>query len=246
MADTAASPSPWWYRARALLIGAAYGAGFFLGYLSLTNVTPPPAYVEWGRAGGDAGIAVLAWTGIALTLVAWLVRASGTAYLRRDVVFASDVQRDRLIVAGPFRYVRNPLYLGNVLMALGIGLYAPPLGFAIIVLGNVAIGVVLAREEARQLARRYGTVYEAFRVAVPAFVPRLTPATVAGTSSATPSVRSALLGESGCFGMALALVPIALFGNAGLPAFYAIWIVAIGSFFVVNRVRRRDSADIAR
>ena len=246
MAERPASTSPWWYRARAVLIGAAYGAGFFLGYLSFTNVAPLPAFVEWGRAGGDAGIAVLAWTGIALTLLAWLVRASGTAYLRRDVVFASDVQRDRLIVAGPFRYVRNPLYLGNVLLAAGIGLYAPPLGFAIIVLGNVAIVIALAREEARQLARRYGPVYSAFRAAVPAFVPRLTPATVAGSSSATPSLRSALLGESGCFGMALALVPIALFGKAGLPAFYAIWIVAIGSFFVINRARRRDSAGTVR
>jgi protein-S-isoprenylcysteine O-methyltransferase Ste14 len=225
-----------------VLIGTSYGLGFFLGFLTLNGVPPLPAFVVWGQPWGSAGITSLAWLGVAATLVAFGLRASGTAYLRRDVVFASDVQRDRLIVAGPFRFVRNPLYLGNLFLAAGVGLFAPPVGFAIIVLGNLAIVVFLAREEAGRLAAQYGTVYEAYRRLVPAFVPRLTPADVPGSSSATPSIRGALLGELGVLLMAVSLVPLAAFGQAGLPAFWILFGAAIVVSFSINRVRRRGTA----
>jgi protein-S-isoprenylcysteine O-methyltransferase Ste14 len=242
MHDRAAQPpSPWWYRNRAVLIGVAYGLGFFLGYLSLDGRPVLPAFVTWGRPWGDLGVNLLAWTGVALTLVAWLLRASGTAYLRREVVFSADALQDRLIVAGPFRYVRNPLYLGNLFLAAGIGLFAPPLGLAIIFLGNLAIAIALAREESRQLEARYGATYAAYRAAVPALFPRFTPATVPGSTVVSPSIRSAMIGEGGCLMMAVSLVPLAVFGSAGLPAFWAIWVVSIALFFGVNRVKGRSS-----
>jgi protein-S-isoprenylcysteine O-methyltransferase Ste14 len=213
------------------VFGIIYGLGFSLGYLSFSDGAPKAAFVVWGdRLAGPAGATILVWTAIASALVAWLWRASGTAYLRRDVVFASDVQRDRLIVAGPFRYVRNPLYLGNMFLALGIAIMAPPLGFAIIVAGNAVFVALLAAEESRELARMYGATYDAFRAAVPAFVPRLSPATVPGSVSIAPSWRSAILGESFCLVLAVALVPIALYRDAGLPAFWAIGACALVLF----------------
>ena len=224
-------PSPWWYRQRGTMFGIIYGLGFFLGYLSFDGTAARPAFVEWGaRLAGPAGITILVWTAVGSALVAWFWRASGTAYLRRDVVFASDVQRDRLIVAGPFRYVRNPLYIGNMFLALGMGLMAPPLGCLIIVIGNAAFVALLAAEESRELARMYGPTYDAFRAAVPAWVPRRSPATVPGSASIAPSWRSALLGESFCLVLAVALVPIALYRDAGLPAFWAIGACALVLF----------------
>jgi len=230
--------SPWWYRLRGTLIGTIYGAGFFFGNLSFSGV-PEPSVAAWGRAAGAAGPQALAWLGVALTVLAWLVRVAGTAYLRREVVFSADALQDRLVVAGPFRYVRNPLYLGNIFLALGVGLYAPPLGFAIIVAGNVAFVIVLAREEAAQLALRYGPAFEAYRRAVPAFVPRLTPASVPGSVAVVPSVSSALLGESGVCLTAVALVPIAVFGQAGLPECFGLLGLAVILSLGINGVRNR-------
>jgi hypothetical protein len=39
-------------------------------------------------------VQALCWLGIVLGLLAWAVRVSGTAYLRGDVVFAPNVQRE--------------------------------------------------------------------------------------------------------------------------------------------------------
>jgi protein-S-isoprenylcysteine O-methyltransferase Ste14 len=230
-----AERSPWWYRQRGSVYGAIYGSGFFFGYLTLNGHAQHPVSDAWGQrfAGGQGG-AVLLWGAVVCALVAWLWRASGTAFLRRNVVFAADVQRDRLIVAGPFRYVRNPLYVGNIFLALAIAVLAPPLGFVIIVAGNIAFSVLLGNEESRGMAERYGAVYEAYRKAVPAFVPRLTPATVPGSDSPHPSWRAALLGDAFCLTLAVAIAVVAVFGQAGLPAFWAIWILSLIVFGILG------------
>jgi hypothetical protein len=177
-------------------------------------------------------------------VLAWLWRFAGTSYLRGDVVFAADVQRDRLIVDGPFRYVRNPLYLGNMFLALGIGLFASPLGFAIIVLGNLIYNPMLAREESRELGARYGADYVAYSAAVPAFVPRLTPATFPAMARIEPDLRAGLIGETCSLAMAIALVPIAAFGEDGLLPGAILFAAGIVLFVVLGRLAR-SSATVA-
>lgn len=238
MSDRSVAPSPWWYRHRGSVIGTLFGLGFCFGNLRIDGATPLPAALVWGRHWGDAGVVAMLWIGVAFTFLAWLVRLGGTAYLRGEVVFAANVQRDRLIVDGIFRYVRNPLYLGNDFLALGIGLYAPPLGFAIIVIGISVFGVMLANEEARQLGRQYGAEFTAYQKAVPAFIPRLTPASFASAGRIAPDLRRAFLAESFTLALALALVPIAAFGDAGLIAAAVIFAVAIILFIVVSRMAR--------
>jgi protein-S-isoprenylcysteine O-methyltransferase Ste14 len=248
MAAQIERPSPWWYRQRGTVIGTIYGAGFGLGYGLRFGGSGQAVAVDLGeRLGGGAAVPAMFWLAVAAALVAWFFRAAGTSYLRRDVVFAADVQNDRLVVAGIFRYVRNPLYLGNIFLALAVGMLAPPLGYAIIVIGNIVIVIALAGEEARELAVRYGAAYAAYRRAVPAFIPRPTPANVPGSVTVEPSLRAALLGEAFCLGVAVAIVPLALFGDAGLPAFWAIWVVAlVGWTFAGWRVGRRRNGDTPR
>jgi len=43
------------------------------------------------------------------------------AYLHSSVVHDSQLHSDRLVADGPYRRVRNPLYLGNILLAFGLG-----------------------------------------------------------------------------------------------------------------------------
>lgn len=223
MARFVARVSPWWYRHRGLLIAAVYAAGFLFGNISFDNRSTDAVNSAWGNnfAGGKGGYVML-WLAALSALVAWGLRASGTAYLNREVVFASEVQSDRLIVAGPFRYVRNPLYLGNIFLSLAIATLAPPVGFAIIVIGNVVVSALLAGEESKQMAERYGSTYAAFRAAVPAFVPRLTAASVSGSATVRPLWGEALVGEAFCLMLGIAIVPLALFRAAGTTAFWAI------------------------
>jgi len=223
------------------MFGIIYGAGFFIGNLHISGGGALPAAQVWGEGWGDPGVNALLWLGVAFVTLAWLVRLSGTSYLRGEVVFAADVQRDRLIVDGPFRYVRNPLYLGNMFLAFGIGLYAPPLGFAIIVAGNVVFNAMLANEESRELGARYGADYAAYRAAVRSFVPRLTPATFPGMAHIEPDLRSGLIGETCSLAMALALVPIAIFGQDGLLPGAILFTVGVVLFVVLGRIAPRSA-----
>ncbi len=83
----------------------------------------------------------------------------------------------RLVATGPYRYVRNPMYLGVVAMILGQALL---LGSrAVLVYGGCAalafhLFVVLYEEP--NLARRFGAEYTAYCRQVRRWLPRLTPA----------------------------------------------------------------------
>ena len=65
---------------------------------------------------------------------------------------------------GPYRFSRNPIYLGMVLLQIGVGDWSNSLGF----IGLAALSVVLlnwgviSREE-RYLARKFGQPYLAYK-----------------------------------------------------------------------------------
>jgi protein-S-isoprenylcysteine O-methyltransferase Ste14 len=83
---------------------------------------------------------------------------------------------ERLVVTGPYRYVRNPMYLavlgGIVGQALLLG-QPRLLGYAAVVALMVVSFVRLYEEPV--LTRRFGEEYQAYRRAVPGWWPRLRP-----------------------------------------------------------------------
>lgn len=83
---------------------------------------------------------------------------------------------DRLVVGGPYRHVRNPMY--ETVLAIVVG-QALLLGQPILLAYAAALWVVVASfvrfYEEPTLSRRFGAQYEAYRRAVPAWWPRLRP-----------------------------------------------------------------------
>jgi len=83
---------------------------------------------------------------------------------------------EHLVVTGFNRYVRNPMYVGLVLVILGQALVFRSLGL----LGYAAAVWVITASFVRgyeqpTLARQYGAEYETYRRNVPAWLPRLHP-----------------------------------------------------------------------
>jgi protein-S-isoprenylcysteine O-methyltransferase Ste14 len=80
----------------------------------------------------------------------------------------------RLVVGGPFRYVRNPGYLGVVAMIAGQGFLlgnVDVLGYAAVV--ALAFHLFVVTYEEPTLRRTFGAEYEEYCRAVPRWVPRV-------------------------------------------------------------------------
>jgi protein-S-isoprenylcysteine O-methyltransferase Ste14 len=68
-----------------------------------------------------------------------------------------------LVTEGPYRFTRNPLYLGQLLFLLGLGITA----FPWLLLGAGVQALLLDRvvipPEERRIAEHFGAAYEAYR-----------------------------------------------------------------------------------
>jgi len=81
----------------------------------------------------------------------------------------------RFVPQGPYRFVRNPMYIGGVSMLLGLGLYLRSLAMTLYAMGAFLLihtFVVLAEEAG--LRKRFGQEYEDYCRVVPRWIPRLT------------------------------------------------------------------------
>lgn len=81
-------------------------------------------------------------------------------------------KRKELVTLGPYSIVRNPLYLGSLLGAAGLGLASENLLFGALLLAFfVAYYPWVVLNEERELKETFGLEYEEYCSAVPRFVP---------------------------------------------------------------------------
>ena len=107
----------------------------------------------------------------------WAVGYSGVT-TRGD-----EVEAPKLVTAGPYAYVRNPLYLGNFLTAAGFGIaftgkMSPLARFATIAgaLGSMlAVYATIVPHEEAFLREKFGEAFEKYCERVPAALPQIEP-----------------------------------------------------------------------
>lgn len=81
-----------------------------------------------------------------------------------------------LVTTGPYSYVRNPLYLGNFLLSLGICVIANVYWLvAVLIVGYFSQYLPIIALEEAYLLESCGAVYQAYRAAVPRLLPHLRP-----------------------------------------------------------------------
>ena len=108
-----------------------------------------------------------------LALVAAAFRISGAAYLGPSTVNSINMVAGRVMADGPYRFVRNPLYVGLWCMVAALAFIMPVTGalFAIVLITIFMIRLTLGEEAF--LSARIGEPYKAYLHAVPRFIPRL-------------------------------------------------------------------------
>ena len=200
------------FRNRFWLIGGIFGLGF-LGYaVDAVNAAEALARLILQQATGDSAelermIRMILAAGAALALVAALVRSWATAYLHGAVVHDAVIHSDRLVADGPYRHVRNPLYLGTMLLGLGMGPLASRTGYAVIVIGITAFSLRLINREEAELRQSQGDGYRRYCAAVPRLMPAWRARVPAGGGK--PNWVDGLASESFIWGFALGSVGFA-------------------------------------
>jgi protein-S-isoprenylcysteine O-methyltransferase Ste14 len=174
---------------RGALLHAALGTVVFVVLVPGSVVVLGPWLLTgWHVAPPLLGWRVTRWLGAALLVsglplfaafnLRFVVEGRGTP--------APIAPTERLVVGGPFRWVRNPGYVSVVALLVGQALvFGSPglLAYAVIVSIAFHLFVVLYEEPA--LRRQFGADYERYCRAVPRWVPRLRPHGSRGDRAAT-------------------------------------------------------------
>ncbi|HWA96177.1 MAG TPA: isoprenylcysteine carboxylmethyltransferase family protein [Terracidiphilus sp.] len=102
-----------------------------------------------------------------------ITRVWGTAYLGAGIVNHAQMQAGSVMAAGPYRYVRNPLYLGSWMMVIAMAFIMPLSGAVFtIVLASIFLFRLILGEEVF-LAAGLGEPYLTYKRAVPRLIPRV-------------------------------------------------------------------------
>jgi protein-S-isoprenylcysteine O-methyltransferase Ste14 len=84
----------------------------------------------------------------------------------------------KLVVVGPYRYVRNPMYIGFIVGWIGLWIvFGKATAVAIVIAFAVVLGVALfvVFYEEPTLRHKFGSKYEEYCRNVPRWIPRLRP-----------------------------------------------------------------------
>jgi protein-S-isoprenylcysteine O-methyltransferase Ste14 len=134
-----------------------------------------PALIVW-QTGADVG--PLAVIGIPLVAIGLVLLASTIklfASVGRGTLAPWD-PTTRLVVRGPYRYVRNPMISGVLFVLLGEAALAGSLPLLLwfgLVFAINAVYLPLVEEPG--LSRRFGDDYATYKANVPRWVPRIRP-----------------------------------------------------------------------
>jgi protein-S-isoprenylcysteine O-methyltransferase Ste14 len=145
---------------------------FFVTNPGLIGGLVPWALTGWRRSNGPLVIEVLGGALIAVGIVL-LVVTIGRFVLEGRGTPHPIAPTTQLVVGGPYRHVRNPMYLGVIAAVVGQAIL---FGSVALLVYAVIIWVIVAAfvrfYEEPTLAERYGEQYELYRRAVPGWWPR--------------------------------------------------------------------------
>jgi len=116
--------------------------------------------------------------GLIFVISGEVLRLWGVAYAGALTRVTGSVGAPELIMAGPYSYVRNPLYLGNMLLYFGFGVMSNALFPWLLVVAMIWFvfqyyQIVILEEDF--LSKKFAELYREYAKHVPRFFPTFTP-----------------------------------------------------------------------
>lgn len=172
-----------WLRRRGLLAWYIVEVGLLWGGTTLALVLLSPVWLDWSWGGAlplqmvgslllAASVAVGTW---AVARMGWARLLFAGALFPPGAGAEENSVPQRLVLEGPYRYVRNPLYVTDFLLISGAALLTRNWGLVLLAalyLAQLALQLPLEEKELRE---RFGAPYRRYCELVPRFVPHLTP-----------------------------------------------------------------------
>jgi len=155
--------------------------GFWAPWIHYAGVGSRILLLEWlaleiartGLLSFTVATPVIIVCGALVAAVGAVLRIWGSAWLGHGVVLDARMRAGALMADGPFRYLRNPLYLGVGCMFAALALLMPASGaLFVLVVAPVFLFSLILGEEAF-LTAQFGDSYRSYMVAVPRLIPRL-------------------------------------------------------------------------
>jgi protein-S-isoprenylcysteine O-methyltransferase Ste14 len=211
------------FRFRRWALVLIFAAGFWAPFDRMGGAHPGTTWLFLAGMLARYRILPIAYSSIAvmgaailLALLAALLRTWASAYLGPGVVRDRNLHGERVVADGPYRYVRNPLYVGLWLHTLALAILMPPGGaiFAVVAVGILIVALVHAEEHHLSAGHPLsgGEAYAAYMRRVPRFLPALQPRVPPGGERAHWG--SGFLGEIYMWGAVLTYAAFASRYNA--------------------------------
>jgi protein-S-isoprenylcysteine O-methyltransferase Ste14 len=132
-------------------------------------MAPPLLFVLFSRWGEAESRALLFGLGGALFCVGVLIRVWAQMHLH----YRLPVKKI-LTTTGPYQFTRNPFYVANTIILLGLCVVSGLVWFLpIMFVYSALIYSLVVRYEEAHLENKYGAPYEAYLAAVPRWIPSL-------------------------------------------------------------------------
>ena len=123
-------------------------------------------------------------TSLSLWIAGFILMLLGIAFRMYSAGYLSGghttmiINADYICSSGPFAYIRNPLYLGNFVIGLALGLaFNEWYGYVVFILHYITAYSILITYEEKFLADKFGAMYKEYSAHTRRFIPRLKPFT---------------------------------------------------------------------
>lgn len=110
--------------------------------------------------------------GLVIVVIGQSLRTYSAGHLLgRHIV--TEIEADFLCTSGPYAFIRNPLYLGNLLVGIGICITLNEwYVYMILVIKYILMYMIIIPYEERFLQEKFGKIYSEYKVNTGSFFPK--------------------------------------------------------------------------
>jgi len=189
------------FRYRMIVNATIVILGFWAPWIQYLGIGRRISLLEWlalelsrtGLVSFAAATPIIIVCGALIAAIGAAFRIWGSAWLGHGIVQSSQMHSASLLADGPYRYVRNPLYLGILFVFAALSLLMPLTGAVFTLICTPAFQLSLIFAEEKFLTAKRGEQYLAYKRSVPRLLPRLR--TTLTTTGNKPHWLQAVLSE---------------------------------------------------